>query len=133
MVALDKVEFSYDRLPSKAKLYDGTIVDCTVYGDPNNKIDHSNDKPPKERYLDIMIEGCIKYGVKESYIQWLRDHEKQLRAKPEDFKSYEVPEDAPSWTIEEVASKTGGPDQPFYMVLNGKVLEFIGDPDDKIF
>ena len=54
MQKLDKVESSYKRIPSKAKLYDGTIIDCTVYGDPEGKIDHSNDKPPTERYLDIM-------------------------------------------------------------------------------
>ena len=56
-----------------------------------------------------------------------------MRTKPEDFKSYDIPADTPSWTIEEVASKTGGPEQPFYMVLNGKVLTYVGNPDDKIF
>ena len=64
MITLDKIELSYKRIPSKAKLYDGKICNCTVYADPEGKIDHSNDKPPTERYLDIMIEGCQKHGVK---------------------------------------------------------------------
>ena len=59
MRILDDIEAVYQRIPSKAKLYDGTIIDCTVYaGDPNAKIDHSNNKPPTERYIDIMIQGA---------------------------------------------------------------------------
>ena len=35
MKILDGIEISYERIPSKARLYDGTIMDCYVYGDPN--------------------------------------------------------------------------------------------------
>ncbi len=36
MEILDNIETIYERIPSKAKLYDGTLVDCTVYSeDPN--------------------------------------------------------------------------------------------------
>ena len=49
MKILDGIEKSYDRIPSKAKLYDGKIIDCTVYSDPIGEIDHSNDIPPTER------------------------------------------------------------------------------------
>ena len=72
MLVLDKIEGSYIRIPGKARLYDGTIIECTVYGDPNGKIDHSNDMPPTERYVDIMIEGATKNGVKPEYIEHLR-------------------------------------------------------------
>ena len=58
MLKLDKIESVYERIPSKAKLYDGTIIDCTVYGDPSGNIIHSDDKPPTERYIDIIIEGA---------------------------------------------------------------------------
>lgn len=63
MKILDGIEKSYDRIPSKAKLYDGKIIDCTVYSDPKGEIDHSNDMPPTERYLQIMTEGAEHYGV----------------------------------------------------------------------
>ena len=68
MKKLDKIEMVYQRIPSKARLYDGTIIDCTVYGDPAGKIDHSNDRPPTERYIDIMIQGATQHGVKPEYI-----------------------------------------------------------------
>jgi hypothetical protein len=49
---------SYKRIPSIAKLYDDSLVNCTVYADPEGKFDNLNHQPPTERYLDIMIEGC---------------------------------------------------------------------------
>jgi len=49
MVILDKIEATVSRTKGKAKLYDGTFVDCTVYSNPP-KIDPaggaSEDKPP---------------------------------------------------------------------------------------
>ena len=75
MRILDGIERIYTRVPSKAKLYDGTIVDCTVYADPTGKIDRSNDKPPTARYIQIMSEGAESYGVKKEYIDWLKNHE----------------------------------------------------------
>ena len=72
MKELDKIEMVYQRIPSKAKMYDGTIIDCTVYGDPAGKIDHSNDMPPTERYIDIMVEGASQHGVKPEYIESLK-------------------------------------------------------------
>lgn len=130
---LDKIELSYKRIPSLAKCYDGTMVNCTVYADPDGQIDHSKDKPPTERYLDIMIEGCEHYGVKKEYIQWLRDHEKQPRPKPEEFRSYTVPAGSPIWTLAQIKEMTGKDDQPYYQILNNKVLEYVGDKNEMIF
>ena len=31
MLALDKIEITYNRAAAKARLYDGTIINCTVY------------------------------------------------------------------------------------------------------
>jgi hypothetical protein len=67
MKILDGIESIYGRVPSKAKLYDGTMMDCTVYSDPTGKIaDLTNgvNKPPTERYIQIMSEGAASYGVK---------------------------------------------------------------------
>jgi hypothetical protein len=67
MIALDKIEATVSRIVGKAKLYDGTFIDCSCYSNPP-KIDPSGagseDKPPTERYVDIMIEGAIQAGVK---------------------------------------------------------------------
>lgn len=58
MIALDKIEATVSRTIAKAKMYDGTIVDCTCYSNPP-KVDPSGatteDMPPTERYVDIMI------------------------------------------------------------------------------
>ena len=50
MISLDGVEAGYARTPAKAKLYDGTVVDCTVYTNKDDGFDRSKDKPPTERY-----------------------------------------------------------------------------------
>ena len=34
MIKLDKIEAGYSRIPAKAKLYDDTIIDVTVYSNP---------------------------------------------------------------------------------------------------
>lgn len=51
MEVLDGIERVYQRVPSKARLYDGTIQDCTVYADPAGLLDRKNDKPPTARYI----------------------------------------------------------------------------------
>lgn len=71
MVALDKIEATVSRTVGKAKLYDGSFVDCTVYSNPPKEDATgavSEDKPPTERYIDIMIQGATMFGVNEEYI-----------------------------------------------------------------
>lgn len=71
MVILDKIEATVSRTKGKAKLYDGSFVECTVYSNPP-KEDPSGavaeDKPPTERYVDIMIQGATMFGVNDAYI-----------------------------------------------------------------
>jgi hypothetical protein len=71
MAALDKIEATVSRTAGKAKLYDGSIVECTVYSNPP-KSDPSGavteDMPPTERYVDIMLEGAIMFKVNDEYI-----------------------------------------------------------------
>ena len=74
MDILDKMEGIYKRVKAVARLYDGKVIDCTVYADPDGIIDRSNDKPPGERYIEIMVEGCNQYGVQTEHIQWLQKH-----------------------------------------------------------
>jgi len=76
MVELDKIEATVSRTPAKAKLYDGSIVDVTVYANPPANPDSSGDKPPTERYVDIMIEGATMFGVNPDYINKLKNMDK---------------------------------------------------------
>ena len=64
MAALDKIEMSYDKILAKVRLYDGTIKDAVVYCRNNVTRGPDVDKPPSERYIDIIKEGCILRGVK---------------------------------------------------------------------
>ncbi len=64
MVILDKLEAELTRVNVNVKLYDGSIVVGTIYSRPNVKDRNSEiDKPPTERYLDIISQGCSYYGV----------------------------------------------------------------------
>jgi len=133
MVVLDKIETGYIRTPAQARLYDGSMRDCSVYTEnkEGNKIgDKSPDnKPPAERYIDILCEGCAHFGVKPEYVEWLRSQPFVPRKPPEELLTFDVPADTPTWTLEDVAR--GGSDEgpPFYWAINGKVLEYTGPPN----
>lgn len=130
MEILDKIEGIYTRIPSKAKTYDGEIINCTIYSDPVGKIDHSNDRPPTERYIDIMVEGATKHGVKKEYVDWLRNIEQQPRKKMHEFNVFALPENAPTMTFEEVQKGDGEDGRPVLTAVNGKVLEVKAHSDD---
>ena len=58
-----------------AKLYDGTEIKVTAYTRPVDKErGHHKDKKPTQRYKEIITEGCEHFGVKQSYIDWLKNH-----------------------------------------------------------
>ena len=74
MLKLDETEVGYVRVEAQAKLYDGSMVTCTVYGGGKNSAidrDRSKDKPPTARYIDVMIEGAKHFGVSKEYIEKL--------------------------------------------------------------
>lgn len=65
MLILDQIENGYTRVPAKVRLYDNTIIESSVYTRPNAKERGVQvDKPPTERYIDIMIRGAKHFGVK---------------------------------------------------------------------
>ena len=78
------------RVHSQVKLYDGRTKDAVVYVRKDNT-PGPNDKPPTQRYIEIMVEGCKHFGIKQSYIDWLEGLESQPRTKPEDWKKFDVP------------------------------------------
>ena len=61
MPILDAIEISYNRTPATAKLYSGETQQCTVYVMDDEKMkkifggQKQEDKPPAERYVEIMI------------------------------------------------------------------------------
>ena len=83
MVLLDSIESLYLRKPARVKLYDNSIINASVYTMPANKNDIVGiNRPPTERYIDIMTRGALHFGVKQSYIDWLNSIEVQPRTKP---------------------------------------------------
>ena len=49
-------------MPAKVKLYDGSIIEASVYTRPNARERNPEvDKPPTERYIDIMVRGASHY------------------------------------------------------------------------
>ena len=65
---LDKIEGGYAPTPCKVKLYSGDIRDAVVYVLDDKKMYKEGqkrvDKPPTERYIDIIKAGCEHFGVK---------------------------------------------------------------------
>ena len=82
---LDEIEAAYDRNEAKCKYYGGEIVPCTVFVINEERLENETGAPmvknsiPKERYLDIMIEGAKHFGVSPDHVQWLENHDKQPR------------------------------------------------------
>jgi hypothetical protein len=55
---MDKLE-GVPRTPVQCKLQDGTLIEAFVYLRPANvKRGPDVDKPPTERYLEVMVEGA---------------------------------------------------------------------------
>lgn len=128
MEKLDRIESVYQRKDGKAKLYDGTIVDCTVYTRDGKERGPDIDKPPQERYLQIMSEGARHHGVNLAHIEFLEKHECVPRVKPEEFKKFEdPPAGAPTYNAEELAKFNGLDGNPLYTTINGKVRQYVNE------
>jgi len=87
MKKLDKIEMVYDRVTANARLYNGTTIECVVFKYNEVRLEETRmkvageDCDPSERYLEIMIEGCVHHHVKSSYIDWLNAHPKNPRTR----------------------------------------------------
>ena len=135
MEQLDTIEAGYDRVKAVAYLYDGTTRDCCVYTFNPSRLSSnfgSINLPPTERYLDIIIAGCKHHNVDQAHITYLESVERIPRKKPEEFLRISDVDDKPTWTMEQVA-QGDGKNGPYYMVVNGKVREYIGPTDDEVF
>ncbi|CAB9500357.1 AIG2-like family [Seminavis robusta] len=134
MRELDKIEVGYVRRIGKARPYgngsDGQqeLVDVTVYCRPDGTNNNEDDnKPPKERYIGIMIAGAKHFGVDPSYVEYLEKHDFQPRTPPSEFKAFEDPSDK-SMEYAQVPASPGVNGELFFSV-NGKVLQLSHPPD----
>jgi len=131
---LDIIEMGYDADPCKVRLYDGSEKDAVIYVLNWEKVKNyfpggkPEDKPPTERYITIIIEGCEHYGVNQEYIDLLKSHEFQERNSPSTFEKFPVLEGTPTMTITDVELGDGIDDNPVYTTCNGKVLKHEGLP-----
>ena len=135
MAKLDAIEAAYNRKMAIVELYSGEKLDGWVYcskegvdGLPGG----GEDSPPYQRYIEIIVEGCKHFGVDKEYIEHLQSLKSVPRKKPEEFKSFPVPPDVPKWTLQDVAKGDGKRDNPAYVTINGKVLQYKG-PRDTFF
>jgi hypothetical protein len=125
---LNEIEHLYIPTKAIAQLYDGTKISVIVYCRPTEKQDTTKGIP-QERYLNIMIEGAIHYGVKPEYIESLKKLEKEPRPKANEFLSFGplVRDKHPIMTLEDVFNQDGQDGRPLCATVNGKVLQ-IQDP-----
>ena len=55
MKTLDSIESGYTRTKAKARLYDNSEVESSLYTDEKGIWIRENDMPPSERYIEIMV------------------------------------------------------------------------------
>jgi len=127
---LDQVEEIYDRVQCQCRTYDGQQRNAWIYTMKNDEAiiaSLGSDKPPKERYLSIIIEGCKHHNVAQSHIDWLQSIEFVKRKDSRDFNKLFVPPDSPTFNShDEIFARGSGVDgQPLLMSLNGKVIDWL--------
>lgn len=124
---LDGIERDLTPTKCTCKLYndDKKLIDAVVYTRPNAIRGEDIDRPPSQRYLDIIIEGCQHFGVKEEYIQWLQVHEAQPRKRLGDLSTLQLPYNLPKMTMDDVVAADGHESRNLFVTLNGKVLNMI--------
>merc|ERR1711974_465107 len=114
---------------ASCRLYDGQVMPCTVYTQSATGImakggEMGKESMPNERYVDIIVRGMREFGVKQEAINKLLAIPSRPRAKAHEFKTLDVPQGTPSWTMQQFRDEvsTGQP----LTVVNGKVCEYIG-------
>lgn len=130
MDELDKVELTYKRKQATAKLYDGTLITVTVYYRDEEELKRCADQvdnPPTDRYLAILTDGARHFQLKQEYIEFLEQHERQPRPDPKDFLSLQIPAGIDRvFAFEEVEAGDGEDGRPLLVSIRGKVIEYVG-------
>ena len=106
-------------------MYDGTVVNATVYTKCPKLLTGQENNPPFQRYLDIMIEGARYFDVHPKQIDFLNSQSCRPRPMPHEFKSYQEPDiDAPLLSYDnDVVPFDGESSSLLRLAVNGKVIE----------
>ncbi|GFH58057.1 hypothetical protein CTEN210_14533 [Chaetoceros tenuissimus] len=122
---LDEIEVFYGWEQETIELYDGNKIDnvfvcCRKYDE--NKTEKN--ELPSERYM-FLIDGCMKFGVDQKYVDFIKSHECIPRISASDYESFPVPEEASTRTffLEEIQQADGCDGRDYLITLNGKVLK----------
>jgi len=138
MLELDKVEVGYIRQTGTARPYgidwgqtsdnqdDPKLVLVTVYCRPEGDNKEEDNRPPKQRYLEILIAGAKHYRVERKYVKFLENHPFQPRTSPEEFQNFGNP--PPDRHFTEIPQST---EDRLYFALNRRVIEACYPPDHK--
>ncbi len=136
MQHLDTFELGYIRKLGRGIPYGAEApVEATVYCKPSQESSSDNkddnnfstllaevDKPPTQRYVDLLIAGAKHWGVEADYIQKIQNHPRRPRKPPHEFLSL-----GDSDVLYEVIPKSD--EQYLYCSLNGKILKYSYPPD----
>lgn len=107
MEKLDKIEQLYDRRMGTAIISDGTTRQVSVYVQSADAKEMKKGLP-KERYLEIMTDGCRHYGVDAKYIEFLERHESVPRLTPDQYTSFPSMQDCDqTMKLEQVFENNG--------------------------
>jgi hypothetical protein len=135
MVELDQLELGYLRKEGIAIPYDGERVTATVYCRSEEAIkqllknpSREDDKPPTQRYLELLIAGATHWRVDADYIDMLQQHPMRTRKSPSDYLTFTGSLDTEYDTIPE-----DDDEKRWYVSLNGKVVRYSFPPDHRMY
>ena len=125
---LDRIEASYRRIVVSVELYDGSTQAAYVYQmfDSPHLQRHGL---PSERYIDIISRGCEHYNVCSDYIAWLRALPCVPRPEQSQLMALPLPAQCRLFTASELAMCDGEDGRQLCIAVNGKVLQYVGEPD----
>lgn len=123
---LDEIEVFYGWEQESVELYDGNKIDnvfvcCRKYDENNTE----KNELPSERYIELLVDGCKRFGVDQKYIDFIRSHECIPRTSASDYEPFPVPEEASRrmFSLEEIQQADGCDGRDYLITLNGKVLK----------
>ena len=143
MERLDKIEGdSYIRVMGTVEFYDGQQAPATVYTRaPDAERSDQLDKPPSERYVEIMLEGCRHHGVDQSHRDWLSSQESiprpvdvsTMRQIGPDLSVVLNDRDTyPDYSLEQINEiNKDDADNRVVMTINSKVVELVASEENQ--
>ncbi|CAF0920579.1 unnamed protein product [Didymodactylos carnosus] len=131
MDTLDKVELFYNRIPVTVTDYSNQTQVTYAYQIDLSRLSNLEYSLPSERYMDIIIKGCEYYGVRQAYIDRLKQINVVPRMKPSEYKCItDVPD--VHYTLDDLVLRNGTNNYPVWISVNHKIFEHTGlpSPDD---